>query len=318
MAASFPSLTGSERYAILSLQPEPTRTAEDCDRLADAAVATGKLQESLQHVQAALARGSVDGRESDRQHRRVELLLQLGRASEAVSAAEQWAAGIARPPTELARMAEVLASHAQPQSADQLFGKAVEGSGQESDARYALFCRWAAARQGVARCEKLLAAAALKPSGSRERHQCVDLLRHELATAAQADTAAQLAAQTADAELAAELVFRQAELTANVPQAAELLWKLHESGRLDNARLTWACQTWNFAGQPARVIQACEAALRAGRRLASGTAAELALAYGAAHREPDAKRAGSRDAESASAAASGEASARQPGSGGFF
>ena len=41
-AANFPSLTDSQRYAIQTLQPEATRTAEDCSRLADAAIAAGK------------------------------------------------------------------------------------------------------------------------------------------------------------------------------------------------------------------------------------------------------------------------------------
>ena len=164
----------------------------------------------------------------------------------------------------------------------------------------------------------MLAAAVLKPSGSRERRECVDLLRRELATAAQAETAGQLAAKTADAELAAELVFRQAELTPDVSQAAALLWKLYEARRLDAARLAWACQTWNLAGQGVRVIRACEAELRAGRRLSPAIAAELAVAYRAEQRELDAKRAGSSDAESVPAATPAVIPAGQAGSGGFF
>jgi hypothetical protein len=146
----------------------------------------------------------------------------------------------------------------------------------------------------------------------------MDLLRRELATAAQAETAGQLAAKTADVELAAELIVRQAELTPDVSQAAALLWQLYEAKRLEAARLGWACQTWNLAGQGARVIGACETELRAGRRLSPATAAELAAAYRAEHRDLDAKRAGSSSAESVPAAASGVAPAGQPGPGGFF
>jgi len=315
---NFPTLRAGERYAILSLQPEATRTALDCDRLAEAAVAAGKPQDALRHVEAALARGGADGREGQRRRRCVELLLRLDRASDAVVAAQNWAAAAARSPHELAAMAELLASHAQPEPAEQLFDRAMQAGELAAEDRYILLRRWAATLQGVASCEKLLAAAVLKPSGSRERRECVDRLRRELATAAQAETAGQLAAKTADAELAAELVFRQAELTPDVSQAAVLLGKLYEAGRLDAARLAWACQTWNLAGQGARVIGACETELRAGRRLSPAAAAELAAAYRAQQRDLDAKRAASRDAESVSAAASAVTPAGQVGLGGFF
>jgi hypothetical protein len=315
---NFPSLTGGERYAILSLQPNATRTAQDYDRLAEAAVAAGKPQDALRHVEAALSRGGADGREGQRRRRCVELLLRLNRASDAVAAAQLWAAGIRRQPHELASMAELLASHAQQEPTEQLFGKALADGELSALDRYTLLRRWAAIRTGAARCEKLLEAAALKPSGSRERRECVDLLRRELATAVQADIAGQLAAKTADVELAAELVVRQAELTPDVSQAAVLLGKLYEAGRLDAARLAWACQTWNLAGQEARVIGVCEAELRAGRRLSPATAAELAVAYRAEHRERDAKRAGSRDAESVPAVTPAVVPAGQAGSGGFF
>ncbi len=315
---NFPSLVSGERYAILSLQPAATRTAQDCDRLADASVAAGKQQEALQHVEAALSRGGVDGREDQRRRRCVELLLRLDRAADAVAAAQLWAAGLRRQPHELAAMAELLASHAQQVPAEQLFGKALADGELAAADRYALLRRWAAIRTGVARCEKLIEAAALKPSGSQERRQCVDLLRRELATAVQADTAGHLAARTADAELAGELVFRQAELTPDASQAALLLWKLYEAQRLNAARLPWACQTWNLASQGARVIGACEAELRAGRRLSPATAAELAVAYRAEYRDLDAKRAGSSSAESVPAAAPAVSQPGQTGSGGFF
>jgi hypothetical protein len=317
-AANFPSLTGSQRYAIFSLQPEATRTAQDCDRLADAAIAAGKPQDALQHLEVASARGGGAVREFDRQYRRVELLFQLGRSAEAIAAAGQWVEQEVRPPSDLVMMAELLAGHAQLPEADQLFGKAVEASKPGADDRYALLRRWALARQGVARCEKLLEAAALKPSGSQERRECVDLLRRELATAVHADIAGQLAVKSADAELAAELVFRQVELTPDASQAAGLLGKLYEAKRLDAARLAWACQTWNLAGQGARVIEACEAELRAGGRLSSATAAELAVAYRTERRELDAKRAGSRDAESVPAVTPAVVPAGQAGPGGFF
>jgi hypothetical protein len=318
-AGNFPSLTAAERYAILSLQDEATRTAQDGDRLADAAVAVGKEEQALQHVTAALERGGSGPDQFARQRRRIELLLRLGRAKEATSAAWQWARAADRRPDDLAALAELLAAHAQGEPAEALFARALQGGTLAVDERYALLRRWAAVRQGAARCEKLIEAAAWHPAGSPARRACVDLLRRELATAAQAETAGQLAAKTADAELAAELTFRQAELTPDVSQSAALLGRLVEAGRLDDARLAYACQTWNRAGQPARVIESCETALRAGRGLSPAAAVELARAYRAQGREVDAQRASSRDSEPAPAT-DGVRLNQQPAgmSGGFF
>jgi len=322
-AGNFPSLTGAERYAILSLQDEATRTAQDCDHLADAAVAVGNEAAALQHVTAALERGAPGAEETTRRRRHIELLLRLGREAEAVSAAGRWAGAAERSPDELASLAELLAAHAQQEPADAMFARAMMQAGVlAADDRYALLRRWAAIRRGVPRCEKLLEAAAHQPAGSPARRECVDLLRQELATAAQADAAGQLAAKTADAGLAAELVFRQAELTPSVTDAAALLWQLVESGRLAEGRLTYASRTWNAAGQPALVIEACETVLRGARRLSPAATAELATAYRAEGREGDARRASTHDPESTSPE---DASARDrlpPGrsgsSGGFF
>jgi hypothetical protein len=310
-AGNFPSLTAVERYAILSLQDEATRTAQDGDRLADAAIAAGKEDQALQHVEAALERGGPGPDEFARHRRRIELWLRRGRAEEAVNAARQWARAADRRPDNLATLAELLAAHAQQEPADVLFARAGQASSLAVDDRYALLRRWAAVRQGVARCEKLIEAAVLQPAGSPARRECVDLLRRELATAAHAETAGQLAAKTADAELAAELAFRQAELTPSVIQAAALLWQLVESEQLGDARLAYACQTWNRADQSTRVIEACETALRARRGLSPAAAVELAIAYRTAGRQRDAQRAASRDPQPVP-------SADAPPAGGFF
>jgi hypothetical protein len=75
-----------------------------------------------------------------------------------------------------------------------------------------------------------------------------------------------LMARTKDAELVAELLVREAELTKDKKRAGDLAWQVHESGRLGDARLDWACQVWQRAGQAERVIQTCEAALRQHQR----------------------------------------------------
>ena len=75
--------------------------------------------------------------------------------------------------------------------------------------------------------------------------------------------------------------------------AAELVWTLHRAGQLGADRLAWACQVWNAAGQLQRVIDVCEAELRAGRVLPPDAIDQLAQAYRAANRHQDARRAAS-------------------------
>jgi tetratricopeptide (TPR) repeat protein len=291
----FTSLTRDERYAILSLQPEATRTAADCDRLADAAIVVGKQQDALRYVEEAIARAREDGRKSERQRRCVELLLRLEQTQDALVKANEWSTGD-RMPHELASMAELLAQYSQSQQAETLFRRALESKTLADEDRYRLLCRWAGSRKGVARCEKLLEAAKLKPIGSRERLECVGLIRQEMATAAQAEAAGQLAAKTDDAELSGELLLLRSELTHDNALAADLVWQLHESGQLKTTRLAWACQVWNRVHQPQRVIAACERVLRSGLSLSMEATPELAAAYREEGRDLDAKRAAAQDA----------------------
>jgi hypothetical protein len=290
----FTSLTSDERFAVLSAQPDATRTAEDCDRLADAAIAAGKQPDALRYVEDAIARGCEDGRLPERQRRCVELLLRLERTQDALAKANEWSTGD-RTPHDLVSMAELLSQYAQSQLAESLFGRALDAKNLPAEDRYRLLCRWAGARQGVSRCEKLLEAAKLKASGSRERFECVGLVRQVLSTAAQAETAGQLAAKIDDAELSGELLLLQSELTHDSSLAAELVWQLHETGRLNVARLAWACQVWNRVHQSQRVIAACEKALRSGLILPAEATTELAAAYREEGRDLDAKRASAQD-----------------------
>ncbi len=290
----FTSLTSDERYAVLSLQPDATRTAEDCDRIADAAIAAGKQQDALRYVEDAIARGREGDRNSERQRRCVELLLRLERTQDALAKANEWSTGD-RTPHDLVSMAELLSQYAQSQLAESLFGRALDAKNLPAEDRYRLLCRWAGARQGVSRCEKLLEAAKLKACGSRERFECVGLVRQVLSTAAQAETAGQLAAKIDDAELSGELLLLQSELTHDSSLADELVWQLHETGRLNVARLAWACQVWNRVHQSQRVIAACEKALRSGLILPAEATTELAAAYREEGRDLDAKRASAQD-----------------------
>ncbi len=313
---NFPSLDAHERYALLCLQRESSRSVDDWDRLARAAIAAERLRDALSHIESALAgapqtgadqeRGADmpaakalgdDGRQQARQRLRIELLLRLDRPRQAVAAAERWVAQDRPDPDSLATLAEVFARFGQADDADKLFEHALSAAraaGQAAPSRSDLLRRWAAVQSGMARWRKLVAAAMLLPVGSEPRSECWSLLRTELATAAQAEAAAQLAEQAAaDADLAADLRIRQAELTRDAKLAAELVWALHDSGRLGASRLDWACQVWNAAGRWQRVIDVCETQLRAGRALGDEAIDQLSQAYRAAGRHPAARRAAS-------------------------
>ena len=294
---NFASLKPGELYAILLLQPEHTRTAGDCDGLTGAALAAGQIEQAFAHAEAALARKARDGRGFAREKTRVEILLRLGRADTAVKAAVGWAARSGAGPDQLATMAELLAQYAQSETADALFTRALAAEGLSADARYGLLHRWADVCKGIARWEKLLEAAAGQPAGSDERRACVQLVVGELTDPGHAEVAGRMSAGVKDPELKAALLVRRAELLRNPDTAAEVVWQVHQVGRLPEDRLNWACATWSRAGQPERVIAACEAWLRRGKPLSLAAAAELAAAYRTAGREQDARRADTRDQE---------------------
>jgi hypothetical protein len=130
---------------------------------------------------------------------------------------------------------------------------------------------------------------------------------------ARAELAGWLATQTEEPDLRGALWLRQAELTHDGVLAAELLWQLDQSGRLDDARFAWASRIWNRAGHASRVIQASERLLRAGRPLPRGVSEQLAAAYRAEARPTDARRAATEDPRPAPVRAN-----LAPRTGGFF
>jgi len=293
--ANFPSLLKEERYAMLLLQPEATRTAEDYDRLAQAAIDLRRRPEAIEHIRSALSIAGDDGQESARQRLQVKLLLELNKRVEAMEIVDQWLARHAADAQGLASMAELLANHAQPLRAEELARSALAVAGVADADRYELLRRMAAVRVGAARCRTWLEAAMLQPAGSPQRDDCLQRLRTELAAPAQAEIAGWLATETDEPDLRAELLIRQAELTRDPHLASELAWQVHRSGQLDDARITWALQVWNRGGKPSRVIETCEQRLRSGRRLSGAAAQQLATAYRAEGRDKDALRASTTD-----------------------
>ncbi|NQT14957.1 MAG: hypothetical protein HQ582_19535 [Planctomycetes bacterium] len=295
---NFSWLSSEQLYRLLTLVPPDARTAANCDDLARAAVATGELEIALKHTDAADAIGGLFDAQFVRYKRRIELLLKLGRPESAAQAARQSAQNPEISPERLADMAELIASHGQDQLAGEMFDQAL-GRQLSVDVRYALLRRRAGtlAQEGLPRWRALLAAALVYPADSLVRQQTMSTLLAELHLPAHAEVAGVLAQETDDPVASAQLVLRQAELTADPGQAADICRRLLALGRIPPERRTWALGVWNKASRPQDTIRAAEDWLRNDPVHTDELLRyELAAAYGTVGRVRDARRAASTDA----------------------
>ena len=136
------------------------------------------------------------------------------------------------------------------------------------------------------------------PADSPGRRQCMQWITAELTEPSQAEVAAQLAVRAPDAAIKAQLLLAQAGLTASIEERAALYWEVAQLGQLSDADFYPAYAAWNAVGKPERVIEVAEARLRSGKwwRL-DAERLELAVAYRAAGRHLDARRAATTDPE---------------------
>jgi hypothetical protein len=319
IAEGFPTLTDDERYAILLRQPQDVRSVDSCRQLAELAMELGKRAEALDHVEQAFALGAAgDAHEPTLRRLQVQLLLELDRETDALAVASARVASDKVRAEDLAAVGEVLGRHDQQQAAEELFAAALAKDDLDDAARCGLLRRLADTRRGVPRWEAILQAAELQPAGSPARRACLVILRKELRTTAHAELAGQLAADTKDPDLAAELQIRQAELTSDARLAADLTREVYEQKGLRDERLAWATQVWYRAGDMARIIQVCEQQLRAGKRLPANVLIDLAAAYRATGRARDAERAATQDREPAADSSPADALPRRRLGGGMF
>jgi hypothetical protein len=315
---NFPGLKAGELYDILSRQPQSKRNAVDLDRLANVAMEAGQFKEALAHTDAALALGAADGRRFERTRLRNELLLRVGQTDDANEAVNAWSAEEIRPAEQLATMGEILAKYGQRVRADKLFTQALSQDDLEPGRRYELLLRLANIHGGVRRWKALLEAASLQPADSAARRECLDTVLIEFDRPAHAEIAGSLADAAKDPQIELELRFRQAELTPDWNESSEIVWAVHESGRLPHERLAWACRRWNDADQPNRVIEAAESRLRFGRPLPDDVPIQLEAAYRSVGRKNDAKRAATIDPEMTPATSATPGRNPSQRGGGFF
>jgi tetratricopeptide (TPR) repeat protein len=288
---NFLSLQPGERYEILARQPAESRSGEDHEQFARAAMAASLLPKALEHAEAALAASQGLPETLRRDRLRIEILLRLGQRERA--AKEAWSRGTRpdTPPTERAELAMLLARYEVSDTAERLFEAALGVKDLLPATRRGLLHRRAEVQSGLARWRSLLEAATLASPSHPDRTTESSQVLNELTAPADAQAAAVLAREVKDVVLRAGLLLRQAELAIDSKVAADLIWQVREMGRLPVDRYEWACRTWNGVGQPEHVIELLEERLRRGRRLSDSELVELAVAYRQANRPVDAKRA---------------------------
>lgn len=294
--ANFPSLDAGLLLDILARQPKGTRSAADLDRLGQAATDAGWYEEALNYTELALAQGGFDVKQFQINRRRIELLLRLERAEEAIEWLMVWAENGRRLGEQLAAMGEILARYGHGATADKLFAKALDNADLTRQRRYELLVRQAEIHKNERRWRILLEAASLQAPDSAQRGQCLAKVLTELDWGVvHAEMAGVLANEAEDPQIRRELRLRQAELTAAPAESAEILWGVFKSGRLPESRLAWACRRWNDAARPNYVVQAAENRLRSSHQLSDDVRMELAVAYRSQGRLSDSQRASTSD-----------------------
>jgi len=294
---NFSRLSPAERYYVLLCQPDNSRTADDWENLARAALSASQLDRALEYVRQSLQmEGDEDG-PFERVLLHAEILFHLQRAEQAILSASEWAKGPDAEADKLARMAELFIEFGQGTAADRLLAQALRDDSLTRDRRYHLKKRRADVHRGMERWQLLVEALHLLPPDAAMRQADTDHLLFELAFAACAEGVGDLVARTRDVALRYRLVLRQAELEPNAQESAELIWQTEQAGHLPDTKLAWACQQLNGAGQSGRVINLLERRLRGGADLQWHELVELETAYVSAGREQDSLRAGRQDPE---------------------
>lgn len=285
-----------ELYRVLSRQPRRLRTAAGSLQAARLALRAGLIDEALVEADAALAAGSplTTRHRFDCQRLRVEALLERLRRDEACRAAESWCAEVSATADQIGELGGLFARFGRPRDADRILGLGLAREDLDRQQRCRLLRQRAEVNTGWPRWQMLVEACELLPADSVVRQPLQAMLLAEFSTARDAASAGQLAAATSDLSLHRELRFRQAELTADPQETAELYWRIYQDGLLAGSS-AWACYRWNSTGQPERAVEVLEARLRAGARLLPDERKELQIAYRKLGRPTDAVRAATND-----------------------
>ncbi|MCY2967272.1 MAG: hypothetical protein NT069_27165, partial [Planctomycetota bacterium] len=284
-----------ELYELLRQQPADQRSRGDSLALAQAAANAGRLEGANAALDASLKAGSVADAPNEENRALLELLLKLQRTDAAVELADGIARSTGWRGEELMSLAELLHQFHQEPLAKKLAERALDNSKLTTDRRARLLARRAMQLPAAEARQFLIEAAVAAPRDTPLRRQIVaELLSRLTGEALELEAAEQSAKTVEDADVAASLWYRIADLRRQLDQhdsAAEAAWKGYTLRPDHEYPLDRICQLQNKAGQHERVIRIVETELRAGEPVTREMVDYLDEAYTAVGRELDAIRA---------------------------
>ncbi len=320
MPQNFSGLTDREFYALLQEQPSERRAADNWDQLTDLALALGREAETLAHVEQAI-RLTPAGDDTSLVRRklvRIDALLSLGRFDDAGAGAEQLLTAHGKEWSRLARLADLFATWDRMPDSNRFFEQALEEQLSSQDRRQVLTrqARW---HRGARRWQLVLQAADLAPAGGYDRVSLIGNVIHEMQAPDDAVTAGELAAEFTAPDISTQLRIRQAELTANRGEAADIALDLYDTNRLPADHARWLLDMLAAGRRHGSIASILEDRLRRGEALSDDVLTKLADAYSALDRPTDARRAASQTRETGAKGAPGTFSTPPAWSGsGFF
>ena len=116
------------------------------------------------------------------------------------------------------------------------------------------------------------------PTQNARRRMQLERVTAEMTNPVHALIAADLAAATDEVEIKNKLRVRQAELTSDPQEKADLCWQLLQRGAIPRARLSWVCEKLTQGDQSKRVVEFLEDELRK-RQLTPKEIEQLGVAY---------------------------------------
>ena len=315
-------LPPAEKVEILSLQPPETRTADDWEYLARIALQADDLDVAFECAQKCL---QLAGVETQRAFPRtvlfVEILLRRLEPDRAVKAVEDWAARDEATPETSIELARLLGEHGVTRKADALLARLMADDGLSREVRYSLIRSRADLNRGTPRWGFLLQAINLSDE-SRRREADLAMLLAEMDRPGQAGISGRLASRANDPQVNRRLRIRQAQLTGNPNQAADIAWAVCGEVELgvmpEGLTLPWAAECLNRGLHYEQTIALVEARLRSGRTVPSPVLFDLQRAYEKMGDDAAARRAASHDPLAETQPSLDQPRVPNPSSGGFF
>lgn len=285
---NFPSRS-AEIHEILLSVPVDQRSTEVWIQLAEYDRAAGRHDTALSLIEKGLAAASRAEAKRRCQILRVGLLLQTGKQSEAIKAAQLITAADDR---QLVQLADLFAGVGLYEMHDSLMAQLRQRSQPAGIELAQLLERQADNHPiGKRRWELLLEAMAAIPKDRNYRAELLGLIRDEATSNEHAIILGEFAKAQQNDDVRVQLKIRQADLLDDRQQAADIILDLKQAGWIKANRLVWALNILKEADRSAEIVAIVEAQLRRGVLPEKTVLQNLRDAYLKRNQVPDAQRA---------------------------